>query len=135
MRFVERRSRLYAVIMLAAMGAGSASAAHAQAKERGVLVREAVVYLAPDAKSAKLGQAGRGREVAVLDHSREWVQGFITVGPGKELTGWILNKGMVSASTPNGDRILFGEAVESEGEASRRRGRKGAAEDAMRLYY
>ncbi len=111
------------------------NAAHAQAKERGVLVREAQVYLAPDAKSAKLGQAGRGREVAVLDHSREWVQGFITVGPGKEITGWILNKGMVTASTPKGDRILYGEAVESEQEASRRRGRKGAAEDAMRLYY
>jgi hypothetical protein len=104
-------------------------------KGRGVLVREATVYLAPDAKSAKLGQAGRGREVAVLDHSREWVQGFITIGPGKEVTGWILNKGLVLPGTPNGDRILYGEAVESETEASRRRGRKGAAEDAMRLYY
>ena len=111
------------------------NAAHAQAKERGVLVREAQVYLAPDAKSAKLGQAGRGREIAVLDHSREWVQGFVTIGPGKDITGWILNKGMVMASTPKGDRILFGEAVESEQEAARRRGRKGAAEDAMRLYY
>jgi outer membrane protein assembly factor BamD (BamD/ComL family) len=110
--------------------------AHAQARgERGVLVREAQVYLAPDAKSAKLGQAGRGREVAVLDHSREWVQGFVTIGPGKDITGWILNKGIVTASTPKGDRILFGEAVESEQEATRRRGRKGAAEDAMRLYY
>lgn len=100
-----------------------------------MLVREAVVYLTPDAKSAKMGQAGRGREIAVLARSREWVQGFVTVGPGKDITGWILDKGVVGAATPNGDRILFGEAADSEAEASRRRGRKGAAEDAMRLYY
>ncbi len=98
-------------------------------------MREAVVYLAPDAKSAKLGQVGRGREVAVLDRSREWVQGFITVGPGKDITGWMLDKGVVRTSTPNGDSILFGEAADSEAEASRRGGRKGAAQDAMRLYY
>ena len=38
-------------------------------------------------------------------------------------------------STPNGDKIVFGEAADSEDEASRRRGRKDAAQDAMRLYY
>lgn len=124
---------LFSLLLMAAML--RPYAAHAQAKERGVLVREAQVYLAPDAKSAKLGQAGRGREIAVLDRSREWVQGFITVGPGKDITGWMINKGIVTASTPKGDHILFGEAVESEQEATRRRGRKGAAEDAMRLYY
>ncbi|MCI0355460.1 MAG: hypothetical protein L0099_10550 [Acidobacteria bacterium] len=120
---------------LASLLVAAAPLAQAQAKARGVLAREAVVYLAPDAKSAKLAQAGRGREVAVLDHSREWVQGFITVGPGKDITGWMLNKGLVLASTPNGDRILFGEAADSEAEASRRGGRKGAADDALRLYY
>ncbi len=36
---------------------------------------------------------------------------------------------------PNGDKILFGEAVDSEDQASRRHGRNGAAQDAMRLYY
>jgi outer membrane protein assembly factor BamD (BamD/ComL family) len=130
-----KKKKLGAVVLLAAMIAAVSTAAHAQAKERGVLVREAVVYLTPDAKSAKMGQAGRGREIAVLARSREWVQGFVTVGPGKDITGWILDKGVVGAATPNGDRILFGEAADSEAEASRRRGRKGAAEDAMRLYY
>jgi outer membrane protein assembly factor BamD (BamD/ComL family) len=124
------------MVALTVIAAVSALPAQGQARgERGVLAREAVVYLAPDAKSAKLGQAGRGREVAVLDRSREWLQGFITLGPGKEVTGWILDKGLVRTSTPNGDRILFGEAAESEAEASRRGGRKLAAEDAMRLYY
>jgi TolA-binding protein len=41
----------------------------------------------------------------------------------------------VRTSAPQGDRILFGEAVNSEDEASRRHGRRGAADDARRLYY
>jgi outer membrane protein assembly factor BamD (BamD/ComL family) len=53
----------------------------------------------------------------------------------RTLTGWILNQGVVGASTPNGDKILFGEAADSEDQASQRRGRRGAAQDAMRLYY
>ncbi len=47
----------------------------------------------------------------------------------------MLDQGVVRASTPNGDRILFGEAVDSEDQATRRHGRNGAAQDAMRLYY
>lgn len=46
----------------------------------------------------------------------------------------MLDSGIVWASTPNGDRILFGAAVDSEDEASRRHGRRGAAQDALRLY-
>ena len=41
---------------------------------------------------------------------------------------------MITASTPNGDQIIFGQAVASEHEAEERGGRKGAAQDAMRLY-
>jgi hypothetical protein len=40
----------------------------------------------------------------------------------------------VRASTPKGDEILYGEAADSEDEGSRRHGRRGAAQDAMRLY-
>jgi len=47
----------------------------------------------------------------------------------------MMNKGVVQASTPNGDKIVFGEAVDSEDQASQRHGRRGAAQDAMRLYY
>jgi outer membrane protein assembly factor BamD (BamD/ComL family) len=51
------------------------------------------------------------------------------------VSGWILGKGVIRASTPNGDRILYGEAVDSEEQASRRGGRGGAGNDAARLYY
>jgi outer membrane protein assembly factor BamD (BamD/ComL family) len=106
-----------------------------QAAERAALVREAVIYLSPDTSSAKLGQVERGRELVLLDATRDWLHVEALLGEEKTLTGWILDKGAVRTSTPQGDRILFGEAVNSEDEASRRHGRRGAADDARRLYY
>src|SRR5256885_6832599 len=119
------------------------------AAERAVLVREAIIYLSPDTNSAKLGEAGRGREIILLDRSRNWLHveallGFAkTPDPafvededmeGKTISGWIVDSGAVWANTPNGDRILFGAAADSEEEASRRHGRRGADQDALRLY-
>jgi hypothetical protein len=106
-----------------------------RAAERAALVREAVIYLSPDTNSAKLGQVERGRELVVLEVTRDWLHVEALLGEEKTLTGWILDKGAVRTSTPQGDRILFGEAVNSEDEASRRHGRRGAADDARRLYY
>ena len=117
--------------------------------ERATLVREAVVYLSPDASSSKLANAERGRELVILETSRDWIHVEALLGPTntpdaailddeeageKTVTGWIQDKGVVRASTQDGDRILYGEAADSEDQASRRRGRRGAAQDAMRLY-
>jgi outer membrane protein assembly factor BamD (BamD/ComL family) len=120
------------------------------AADRGALVREAVIYLSPDAGSSKLGNAERGREIILLEKSRNWLHVEALLGSartpdpafvedeeieGKTISGWVLDAGVVWASTPNGDRILFGAAVDSEEEASRRRGRRGAAQEALRLYH
>lgn len=110
-----------------------ASAASAQYR-RGVLVFTGALYLSPDTRSAKLGNVGRGREVIILETSREWLHVEADVTDERTITGWIINKGIVQASTPDGDQILYGEAVDSEDQASRRRGRRGAAQDAMYLY-
>lgn len=116
----------------------------------GTLVREAVVYLSPDSSTAKLAQAERGREIILLERSGKWIHveallGYANVpdpafiededAERKTVTGWILDLGLVWPSTPNGDRILYGAAVDCEDEASRRHGRRGAAQDALRLYY
>ncbi len=121
----------------------------AEAADHGTIIREAIVYLSPDSSSAKLAQAERGREIVLLDRSRNWVHveamlGYANVpdpafvededAERKTVTGWILDAGVVWPSTPNGDRILFGAAVDSENEGSRRHGRRGAAQDALRLY-
>jgi outer membrane protein assembly factor BamD (BamD/ComL family) len=119
------------------------------AADRGTLVREAVIYLSPDTTSNKLAQAERGRELILLDKSHEWLHVEALLGSslapdpafvlededrGKTISGWVFDTGVVWASTPNGDRILFGAAVDSEEEASRRHGRRGATQDALRLY-
>ncbi|PYX08676.1 MAG: hypothetical protein DMG85_10100, partial [Acidobacteria bacterium] len=67
--------------------------------------------------------------------SREWLHVTANVTEERTVTGWMLDKGVVRTSTPDGDKILYGEGVDSEDQASRRRGRQGAAQDAMRLYY
>ena len=114
------------------------TAAVAQAAEHGVMVREAALFLSPDKTSQKLANVGRGREVAVLDRTKGWAHVLATVdqnfGSDRDISGWIADKGLLTAATPKGDEIMYGEAVDSENEASRRGGRRGAAQDAMRLY-
>lgn len=110
-------------------------------------IRPANIYLSPDTQSSKLSTAARGQELIVLETTPGWVhveailrqtsedEAFIDDTPTKTITGWVEDKGVVRSSTPNGDKILFGEAVDSEDQASTRHGRRGAAQDAIHLYY
>jgi hypothetical protein len=129
----------YAVLAALMMAAVWALAANPV--EHGILIREAQVYLQPDAASAKLARMERGREVHILEKSGDWIHAVCTLdvnretGESKDITGWLLDKGVIRNTTPNGDKILFGEAAASEAEASRRGGRRGADRDALRLYY
>jgi outer membrane protein assembly factor BamD (BamD/ComL family) len=125
----------------------SATSAHADAL-RGTLVHEETIRVTPNADAPRLGDAGRGHELVIIETSRDWVKVEAFLKPpsneegatdeeieGKAVTGWVLGKGLVTATTQDGDRIIFGEAADSEDDASRRRGRRDAAQDAMRLYY
>jgi outer membrane protein assembly factor BamD (BamD/ComL family) len=115
---------------------------------RGTLVHEETLRVAPSADAARVGDAKRGNELIIIATSREWVQvEAILRAPsneegatedeseGKAITGWVLERSLVRSTTQDGDRIIFGEAADSEDQASRRRGRRDAAQDAMRLYY
>jgi len=115
---------------------------------RGTLVHEETIRVSPSADAARLGEAARGHELVILDTSRDWVhvQAILRApsneeglsdeeAEGKTISGWVPAKGLVSTTTPDGDKIIFGEAADSEDQASRRRGRRDAAQDAMRLYY
>jgi hypothetical protein len=106
----------------------------AAAADHGIMIRVAHIYLNPDETSTRIADITRGREVAILDRTSNWLHVLASVTPERDVTGWILDKGAVTASTPNGDQILFGAASDSEHEASRRGGRNGAAQDAMRMY-
>jgi hypothetical protein len=102
---------------------------------RGASIREVSIYLSPDTTSTKMAELDRGREIIILETTRDWLHVEANLTEEKVVSGWIQAKGVVSASTPNGDSILFGEAVDSEDQASQRHGRRGAAQDAMHLYY
>jgi len=137
------RSLIIAIITIAVLHPAAAAA------DRATTVRDAVIYITPATDSSKLGNAERGRELVILETTRGWVHveallGFAnTPDPAmiedeeseeRTVTGWIQDKGIVRASTPDGDKIIYGEAVSSEDQASRAHGRRGAAQDAMRLY-
>lgn len=111
------------------------SSAMTSAADRGSIIRQATMYLSPDLKSAKLGEVERGRELVFIETSRDWLHVMALFGEDKTVTGWILDKGVVRTTTQDGDRVLFGEGANSEDQASRRHGRRGAADDAGRLYY
>ena len=140
--FSFRESMILVTILLF-----STAFAFAQA-QRGTLVHEETIRVAPSTDSAKLGEAGRGHELVIIETSRDWthVEAILREpkkdadeddpeSEGKTITGWVSSKALVSLTTPNGDKIIFGEAADSEDQASRRRGRRDAAQDAMRLYY
>jgi hypothetical protein len=124
-------SRLAAVTVVLALSTLAAAAEY----QRGTMVRVGTLYLSPDANSVKLGDVERGREIIVMETIRDWAHVQANLTEERTVTGWVQDKGVVRTSTANGDKILYGEAVDSEDQASQRRGRKGAAQDAMRLYY
>jgi hypothetical protein len=101
---------------------------------RATTIRVAAIYLSPDTASTKLADVDRGREVIYLESSNNWVHVEANLTEERTITGWIESKGLVQSTTPDGDKILFGEAVDSEDQASQRNGRRYAAQDAMRLY-
>ena len=144
-RFLFREiTFLCATLALAVVFSTAAASAQAQ---RGALVHEESIRVAPSSDAAKLGDAGRGHELVILDTSRDWVHVEAILRPpsrdrdtdeedeGKTITGWVPGKALVTTATPNGDKIIFGEAADSEDQASRRHGRRAAAQDAERLYY
>jgi len=135
-RMFVKRAVLRSLTSLAFLTASLAFAA-----EHGATIREGEIYISPDTTSQKLTTFTRGREVAVLERSGKFIHVLATVDvnpdleTSKDISGWMLSRNVVTQSTPDGDKLLFGEAVDSESEASRRHGRRGAAGDARRLYY
>jgi len=127
---LSRLCRLAVVMMALSPVFGFASEV-----ERGVLIRDANVYIAPDSHSQRLGAPlEAGYELAILEKTGS---GWVRIEPlTKSISGWIVDKGLVHSSTPNGDQIIYGAAAEAEDRASRLRGARGeaAAKQAFRLY-
>ncbi len=101
---------------------------------RATTIRVAGIYLSPDSTSTKLADVDRGREVIFLEASGDWERVEANLTEERLVTGWMQSKGLVQATTNDGDKILFGEAADAEDQASQRNGRRYAAQDALRLY-
>jgi outer membrane lipoprotein YfiO len=115
--------------------------AFAAEQEHATLIREEPLHASAGANSQTLSQVGRGASLAILEKTNADGQPWMRVSMAadqqqvtKEVTGWIPGKAVITASTGNGDQIIFGQAVDSERQAEERGGRKGAAQDALRLY-
>jgi len=136
--------RNFIIAFLILLNLGLLSTAASADVLRATVIRVASLYISPDTKSAKMRTIERGRELVIMETIPNWVHVEATLGivatasddqTPQVVTGWILDKGVVRASLPDGDKIIFGEAIDSEDEASQRHGRRGAAQDALRLYY
>jgi TolA-binding protein len=134
--------RHWKILSLLLLLAPAATATFAADKVRGTLIREESLYGSPGANAQKLSQVGRGSDLMILERSnadgQPWMKVSIAANQetqvSKEITGWLAAKTIITASTANGDQVIFGQAVDSERQAEERGGRKGAAEDAFRLY-
>jgi hypothetical protein len=120
-----------------------AAVAFADDKEHGTVIGEVMLHVAPDPNSQKLEKVTRGRDVFLMDRTnvdnKPWAHLLAVVSvdvereTDREISGWVPANVVVTTSTPNGDQIIFGEAVDSESRADI--GAKNARDDARRLYF
>src|SRR5215472_10733185 len=129
------------VLLMALLAVGVAWGAD---KESGTVIREVTLYGSPDTGGQKVGTITRGRNIPLITarsniSGKPWVRVLAVVDATeigvKEVSGWLEGRYLVTNATPNGDQVIYGEAVDSERQAEQRGGRRHAGEDAMRLYY
>jgi len=130
------------LLLVLAATAALAASAYAAGAERATLIREAALYASAGANAQKLSQVERGSGVTILERGNADGQPWMKISMAadqeaevsREVTGWLPAKAVVTGATANGDQVIFGQAVDSERQAEERGGRKGAAQDALRLY-
>lgn len=117
---------------------------------RATVIRETPVYVAPDAGSQRVVRMTPGREMVIEEQSGRWLRVFANTDTeeasekdapifGQDsapppVSGWIDERGVIQASTPQGDMILFGQGASTEELASEPHSPRRAALDARLLY-
>ena len=143
------RNIFLTAILLVLCSVASAQKKIPPSTPRATVVHEAIVYLAADSNSGRVSTVLPGHEVALLEHNGPWVRAFANTdiqessedqpefGEPENVTpvsGWIRDRGIVSAQTPNGDAILFGAAADAEADATAPHPAPHSADDARLLY-
>ncbi len=117
---------------------------------KATVIRTGTLYIQGDTGSDKIGTVTPGREMAILEHSGHWLRVYANTdeetmrtedqpvftdhAPAPPISGWLQDTSVVAADTPDGEAILFGEAISAEQAAGETHGSAGAASDARRLY-
>ncbi len=117
---------------------------------RATVIHPTPIYVQGDVSTDKLATITAGREMVVLESSGHWlrvyantdietvreqdVPAFSNEQATPPISGWVEEKGVVTADTAQGDAILFGEAVSTEQAASEPHAALNTGEDARRLY-
>jgi outer membrane protein assembly factor BamD (BamD/ComL family) len=117
---------------------------------RATILRETPLYVQPDTASQKVDRVQEGRELVIAETSGPWIRVFAntdieevnekdkpiyggdTVTP--PVSGWIQARGVVRDTTPDGDKVLMGEAATMEILAEDARGPRNAGQTARLLY-
>ncbi|HEV7520438.1 MAG TPA: hypothetical protein VGP89_05010, partial [Candidatus Angelobacter sp.] len=101
------------LILTLANVASFAAVAFAVEKEHATLIREESLHVSAGANAEKLVQVGRGTDLVVLDHTnadnQTWIKALVTLeqgAQGRQVTGWIPRKTVITAATANGDEIV-----------------------------
>ena len=102
---------------------------------RGTPILVSSIYLSPDITSNKLADIDRGREVVILETSRDWLHVEAALTEEKIITGWMLDKGVVQGldSEWRQDRVWRGGGLRGSGQPEARAPRRRAGCDASLL--
>ena len=114
------------------------------------VLTEMTLYVQPDTTSTPVTVVEPGREMNISEHNGPWLRVFANTDINQEPTddqpefgntaklppasGWVQDRGVISAQTANGDMVLFGAASDAEHEASQPHPPAHAAKNAQRLY-
>jgi outer membrane protein assembly factor BamD (BamD/ComL family) len=114
------------------------------------VLRNTSVFVQADTGSQRLDTITAGREMVIVEQSGPWVRVFANTDVQQNqaadapvfggesstppISGWVQSKGIVSATTPNAENILYGAAAGEEAKASDVHGSRAAAQAARLLY-
>ena len=114
------------------------------------VLRTTPVFVEADTQSQRLDQITPGREMVIVGKSDTWLRVFANTDVEQNhtadepvfgedagsppISGWIQDKGVVTATTQNADNVLYGAAAGEEVRAGDARGSRAAAQAARLLY-
>jgi hypothetical protein len=152
-RYATPRAAVFLFVVLCTSLAFTATSFAADKPPSGpiaTVLRNTPVFVQADTGSQRLDTITAGREMVIVEQNGPWVRVFANTDVQQNqaadapvfggesstppISGWVQGKGIVSATTPNAENILYGAAAGEETKASDVHGSRAAAQAARLLY-